>query len=123
MTGTKKVISTKISEHEYERLDLISRANGMSVSAVIKLMISGLLSGDIEIEQGEIKVAEPVATFDEEFTENIRYKELRFDRLLRAFEKNEYPDSVIRQYIEQIASQVDEQGKFSKKRYRDDWGC
>ena len=120
---SKKVISTKISEHEYERLDLISRANGMSVSAVMKLMVSGLLSGDIEIEQGEIKVAEPVATFDEEFTENIRYKELRFDRLLRAFEKNEYPDSAIRQYIEQIASQVDEQGKFSKKKYRDDWGC
>lgn len=120
---SKRVISTKISEYENERLELLAKSNGMSVSAVMKLMVSGLLNGDIEIYQGEIKTTEPVATFDKEFEESIRYKELRFDRLLNAFERNEYPDSVIRQYIEQIVSQVNEQGRFSKKRYREDWGC
>lgn len=125
----KKVIGVKVSEYEYGQIERYANTHNMSISALIGICIRGLLNRDIEIEKGELKQGvnpNGYAVYDEsedEFKENLRYKELKFDKLLKVFEKNEYPDFYIRQSIEQIVGQINEGGRFKARRGSTDWGC
>lgn len=49
------------------------------------------------------------------------YESLGFGRVLRAFEKNGYPERVIRQMNDSNASMIHDAGRYNPKRYRDDW--
>lgn len=119
-----KTIGVKLSEEEVERLETYGKVNNMSNSAMLRLCVNGLLSKEIEIEKGELKAVNPVSQFSEEdLAENVRYKELRFDRLLSAFERQGYPDNVIRQSVEQMITTVQDMPKYNGKRARFDEGC
>jgi hypothetical protein len=130
--GTKKrvTINTKITEEESEKLRRVLERENISSTAVLRLLIDGLLNGEIELEKGEIKSCPTHDEYcvseisEEEFKENLRYKELKLDRLVKAFERNGYPDQAIRQSIEQIICQVMDNGKYNpRRRYDSDCGC
>ena len=130
MVQKRYTISTKINERENVELNALAERTNLSVSAILKLFTDALLSGVIEIEKGELKICTPPHEHciseisNEDFEENLRYKELRFDKLISAFEKRKYPDNVIRQSIEQIIGQVLENGNFNPRRsYDSDCGC
>lgn len=126
--GIKKVAGVKLGEEDFQRLETLANTQNMSVSAILKICVDGLLNKDIEIEKGELKAVNPdgygVSQFSEEdLAENIRYRELRFDKLMGAFEKQGYPDNVIRQSVEQMTCSVLDSPRFNGKRARFDEGC
>lgn len=130
MPSKNKVsVTARISEDEMRQLETVASRANISISAAMKLYVNALINQDIEIEKGELKTGvNPIgyAVYNEsedEFKENLRYKELKFDRLLRAFEKNEYPDFYVRQSVDQIIGQINENGKFNPRRSGTDWGC
>lgn len=130
MPSKNKVsVTARISEDEMKQLETVANRANISISAALKLYVNALITQDIEIEKGELKIGvnpNGYAVYDEsedEFKENLRYKELKFDKLLKVFEKNEYPDFYIRQSIEQIVGQINEGGRFKARRGSTDWGC
>lgn len=122
-------VNAKITEEESNKLNRLAERENISITALIRLLVNGVLNGDIVVEKGEIKSCPTtdemgVSAFsNEDFEENLRYKELRLDRLVKAFEDNCYPDNIIRQQIEVIVSQIRENGKFSQRKCNSDWGC
>ena len=54
MTQKRVTIGTKISEEDFERIELKGKINGLSISALVKLLAMGYKDGDIEIKDGEI---------------------------------------------------------------------
>ena len=130
MVQKRYTISTKINERENLELNKLAERENISVSAIIKLFTDALLNGDIELEKGELKICTPPheysvsAVSEEEFQENLRYKELKLDRLVSAFERKKYPDQAIRQCVEQIVGQILDGGNFNPRRsYDTDCGC
>lgn len=130
MVQKRYTISTKINERENLELNKLADRENISVSAIIKLFTDALLNGDIELEKGELKICTPPheynvsAISEEEFQENLRYKELKLDRLVSAFERKKYPDQAIRQCVEQIVGQILDGGNFNPRRsYDTDCGC
>ena len=123
-------INTKITEEESAKLHRLADRGNLSVNAVLRLCVDGLLNGDIEIDRGEIKSCPThdkqwvSAISEEEFQENLRYKELKVDRLVGAFEKRGYPDRAIRQSIEQIVRAIVDSGNYNPRRgYDSECGC
>lgn len=130
MTQKRYTISAKLNEHENNELVRLAERENISVSAIVKLLTETLLNGDIQLEKGEVKICPPPhedcisAISNEDFEENLRYKELRLDRLVKAFEDKEYPDNIIRQQIENMIGQVRSSGKYNPRRSWDsDCGC
>ena len=131
MSSKNKIsATTRLTEEEFKRLESKANVANMSISALLKLLINGVCNGDIEIEKGEIKLGvDPIGyavseESNEDFKENLRYKEFKLDRLLTTFEKRNYPDWLIRQSIEQIMCQINESGNYNPKRgYDSDTGC
>lgn len=126
--GKRVTINTKITEEENEKLNRLVSAENISVTALLRLLVTELIDGDIKLEKGEIKSCPTPDGLseisNEDFEENLRYKELRLDRLVRAFEENGYPENVIRQQIENLIIQVKDSGKFNRRRGWDsDCGC
>lgn len=128
--GKRVTINTKITEEENDKLNRLVSAENISVAALLRLLVTELIDGDIKLEKGEIKSCPTPDEMglseisNEDFEENLRYKELRFDRLVRAFEENGYPENVIRQQIENLIIQVRDGGKYNRRRAWDsDCGC
>ena len=125
MTQKRVTIGTKISEEDFERIELKGKINGLSISALVKLLVMGYKDGDIEIKDGEI-----VKENNEEF---FHYEETPLGELIeREFDKlrsRNYPESFIckwkRTIIDGIRSQVEMMPKkYDPRRMRsDDWGC
>jgi hypothetical protein len=125
MTQKRVTIGTKISEEDFERIELKGKINGLSISALVKLLVMGYKDGDIEIKDGEI-----VRENNEEF---FHYEETPLGELIeREFDKlrsRNYPESFIckwkRTIIDGIRSQVEMMPKkYDPRRMRsDDWGC
>lgn len=122
MSANKRVtVNAKLTIDESIKLNKIAENENISLNALIRLLINGVLSGDIEIEKGELVVPDDCSEIvREDFEENMRYKSLRMDKLVSAFERKGYPDAVIRQSVEQITSQVLDGSSFSSKRYREE---
>ena len=124
----KKVISAKISENKYEMIETYANTHNLSISALITLCMDGVLSGDIEIEKGELKIGvdpngyEVCESFDTPFGERV---ERKFDKL----RERDYPEKFIESMKEQILNGIDSQismlpKKFDMRRIKDnDTGC
>ena len=127
MSSKKKVsLTARITEDEYNRLESMANVENITLSALVKLFVSNVLNGDIVIEKGELKMGvDPIgyAVSEDDLVENLRYKELRFDKLMGAFEKKGYTDKAIRQTVELMISQVYESPNFNARRSREDWGA
>lgn len=128
-TQKRITVNTKISEEESERLNSLAERENISVSALIKLFVRALIDGEITIEKGELKTCPTHDEYcvsgisEEDFQENLRYKELRFDRLLAAFEKRKHPDNIIRQEVEQMIISLLESPDYTSKKGGNDWGA
>lgn len=130
MVQKRYTVSTKINERENLELNKLAERENISITAIMKLFVDALLNGDIELEKGELKICTPAhedcvsAISNEDFEENLRYKELRFDRLLSTFEKKNYPDMAIRSAVESIIGQLLDGGNYNARRnYDSDCGC
>lgn len=121
--------NAKITVEENELLTDIAKRENLSNNGLLRLLIESLLRGEIEVENGAIK-SFPTShekgvcgLLNEDFDENERFKDLKIDRLVKAFEEKGYPDHVIKQQIEMMESRVREGGKFNPRRCSSDWGC
>ena len=119
----KKVVSTKLTEEEVKRLEIVANRENMSIAAIIKLCINAIINNEIELEKGELKMAvDRIEYADTSFGEKVEKK-------LNKLREREYPERFIESIKEQILSGLDEQidmmpKKFNPKRMRnDEWGC
>ena len=119
----KKVVSTKLTEEEVRRLEIVANRENMSVAAIIKLCINAIINNEIELEKGELKMAvDRIEYADTSFGEKV-------ERKLNKLREREYPERFIESLKEQMLSGLDTQiemlpKKFNPKRMRsDDWGC
>lgn len=124
----KKVISAKVSEREYQRLEMYANTHNISISAMITLCLNGLLNGDLDIQKGELKTGvDPIgyAVFEELDTPFGQKVERKFDKL----RERGYPENFIYSMKEQILSGIDTQinmlpKKFDARKMKDsDCGC
>ena len=128
MSVTKRVtVNAKITEEESEKLNRLAERENISITALIRLLIDALINSDIELEKGEIKSCpthDEIRVSEDDFLENLRYKELKLDKLVMAFEKQCYPDQYIRQQVDEMIGRVINAGRFNAKRgYDSDYGC
>lgn len=116
------VISARVKDETAVKLGVLAEDRGITIAKMLDIMVSEFeRQGKKGVTPDEYYVS---AVSDEEFQENLRYKELRLDRLVSAFEKRNYPDNAIRQCIEQIIYQVLDGGNFNPRRkYDSDCGC
>ena len=123
-----KVISAKLTEREYNQLETYASGHNMSISAIIKLLITELLNGTLEVEKGELKMAvdpDGYAVCEELDTPFGQKVDRRFDRL----RERGYPEMFISSMKEQILSGIDSQidmlpKKFDARKMKDsDCGC
>lgn len=123
--AVKKVVSTKLTEEELRRLEIVANRENMSVAAIIKLCINSIINNEIELEKGELKMAVDhieYAEYDTPFGEKVEQK-------LNKLREREYPERFIESLKEQILSGLDAQidmlpERFNPKRVKsDDWGC
>lgn len=124
----KKVISAKVSEREYQRLEMYANTHNISISAMITLCLNGLLNGDLDIQKGELKTGvDPIgyAVCEELDTPFGQKVDRKFDKL----RDRGYPETFISSMKEQILSGIDSQidmlpKKFDARRAKDsDCGC
>jgi len=123
--AVKKVVSTKLTEEELKRLEIIANRENMSVAAIIKLCVNAIINNEIELEKGELKMA----------VDHIEYADLdtpfgeKVERKLNKLREREYPERFIESLKEQMLTGLDAQiemlpKKFNPKRIKsDDWGC
>lgn len=121
--AVKKVVSTKLTEEELRRLEIVANRENMSVAAIIKLCINAIINNEIELEKGELKMAvDHIEYADTPFGEKV-------ERKLNKLREREYPEWYIEVLKEQMLTSFDAQiemlpKKFNPKRMRsDDWGC
>lgn len=122
-------VGAKISEIENETLVRLANRENISVSAILKLCIGGILSGEIDIEKGELKIGvNPIgyADYDDFYSDDFGRKvEKKFDRL----RERGYPEDVIHVMKEEILAGIENRidmlpKKFDRRRLRDtDGGC
>lgn len=126
MSVSKRVtVNAKITEEESLKLNKLAERENISVTAIIRLLVNGLLEGEIELEKGKIKscpTTDEMGISGNDYMENLRYKEVRFDRLLQMFKEKGYPDVAIRQCVEQLMTQIGYGGNYNPRRYKDS-GC
>ena len=127
MSDKNKVISAKITEATYARLEVYSSTHNVSIAAVIKLFINALLDGEIEVEKGELKMAvDPIGYAVSEDLDTPFGKKV--DRRFEKLRERGYPERVIEMMKEQILAGLDSQidllpKKYDPRRMRDDCGC
>lgn len=124
----KKVISAKISESEFQRLELYANTHNISISAIITLCINGIMSGDIDIEKGELKFGvDPIGyavceEFDTPFGQRV-------ERKLEKLIERGYPERFIYSMKEQMLNGLDSQLEMLPKHFdtrkmrENDCGC
>lgn len=127
MSVSKRVtVNAKITEEESIRLNKLAERENISVTALIRLLVNGLLDGEIELEKGEIKscpTTDGMGVSEDDFMENLRYKELKFDKLAATFKEYGYPDYLVRQNIEMTISTIKDNGRYNPTRSSSDYGC
>lgn len=129
MVQKRYTVSTKLNERENIELTKLAERENISITAIMKLFVDALLNGDIELEKGELKICTPPhedcisEVSEDDFMENLRYKELKLDRLVSVFEEYNYPDYIVRQQIEQMISMIRDTGKFNSRKSSSDCGC
>ena len=122
-----KVVGAKLTEKEHSDFERYANTHNMSVSAILKLCIGSLLSGDIDIEKGELKIEvnqDGYAVYEEEDTPFGQKVDRKFEKL----RERGYPESFIYSMKEQILSGIESQidmlpKKFDARRMKDDCGC
>lgn len=124
----KKVISAKVTESEYGRIEMYANTHNISVSAMITLCLNGLLNGYLDIEKGELKTGvDPIgyAVFDDSETAFGQ----KVDRKLEKLTDRGYPESFLYSIKEQILNGLDTQIEMLPKKFdarkmkNDDCGC
>ena len=123
----KKVIGIKVSENEYQQIETYANTHNISVSALIRLYITEILNGTIEVEKGELKLGvnpNGYAVYDEFDTPFGQKLDRKFDRL----RERGYPEKYIEQMKEEILNGVESRidmlpKKYDSRRVRDDCGC
>ena len=125
MPSKKQItVGAKISEIENECLIRLSNRENISVSAILKLCIGGIMSGDLDIEKGELKIGvNPIgcAVSDNFYSDDFGSKvEKKFDRL----REREYPEEVIDMLKAEILAGIDSRidmlpKKFDRRRIKD----
>ena len=119
----KITASTKLSEEESEVLTEIANAENISISAIIKLCLDGVINGDIRIENGELKIGgDPIGYAVSEDFESEKYGS-KIERGFEELTEKGYPDQAKRMYEEQIYEQMHNMPKYSPKRACFDEGC
>ena len=119
-----KVVCAKIPDGAYEQLDIYTSRHGMSISALIKLFISSLITGEVAIEKGELKYSGESTSVMKSSEDELllqRYKELKLDKLIETFEENGYPNSEIRRQVDSLIGQIRDNGKYRTRSY--EVGC
>ena len=116
-----KVISAKISSNEYVKIKEIAEENGQTVSSTVILLLKGLLSGEIVIVGGEIKVGEHeiYGSNDEILEDESEYRKYGYEKMTRMFLKKKYPEGVIKDIVETIVSQIEEGPNYNPRRQAD----
>ena len=116
-----KVISAKISSNEYVKIKEIAEENGQTVSSTVILLLKGLLSGEIEIVGGEIKVGEHeiYGSNNEILEDESEYRKYGYEKMTRMFLKKKYPEGVIKDIVETIVSQIEEGPNYNPRRQAD----
>lgn len=124
----KKVVSAKISESEYQRIEMYANTHNISISAMITLCLNGLLNGDLDIQKGELKTGvDPIGyavsdDLDTPFGQKV-------DRKLERLIERGYPENFIYSMKEQILNGLDAQIDMLPKRFdarkmkNNDCGC
>ena len=124
----KKVVSAKISESEYQRIEMYANTHNISISAMITLCLNGLLNGDLDIQKGELKTGvDPIGyavsdDLDTPFGQKV-------DRKLERLIERGYPETFIYSMKEQILNGLDAQIDMLPKRFdarkmkNNDCGC
>lgn len=123
----KKTISTKISPEEFEWLESFAASKSISVSSVMNLCVSGIIRGDINIEEGEIKTGVYPNGY-EVCEESDTPFGIEVDKKLSKLLERGYPESFLYSIKEQILSGIDDQlsmlpKRFDARRSGNDWGC
>lgn len=129
MPSKNKVsLTARVTEDDAKKFESIATLANISSSALMKLLVDGVLSGDIEVEKGEIKLGvDPIgyAVCDDLDTPFGQKVDRKFDRL----RERGYPENFIYSMKEQILNGIDSQidmlpKKFDARRMRDsDIGC
>lgn len=116
-----KVVSAKISSDDYLKVKRIVEENGQTVSSAVILLLKGLISGEIEIVGGEVKVGEHeiYGSNDEILEDESEYRKYGYEKMTRMFLKKKYPEVVIKDIVETIVSQIEEGPNYNPRRQAD----
>lgn len=140
--ATEYTLKVRLDTSQREHIESLSERTGLTKSEIIKVLLDGVANNRIDIvdkavvataelvnlQKGEVKTDEildftGVHTFvaTEEEVVATDWESLGFGRVLRAFEKNGYPERVIRQMNDSNESMIHDAGRYNPKRHRDDW--
>lgn len=116
-----KVVSAKISSDDYLKVKRIAEENGQTVSSAVILLLKGLISGEIEIVGGEVRVGEHeiYGSNDEILEDESEYRKYGYEKMTRMFLKKKYPEGVIKDIVETIVSQIEEGPNYNPRRQAD----
>lgn len=118
MAQNRVTIGTKINEDDYAKVELMAKVDGMSITALVKLLVIGYKDGDIVIKGGEIKQPEEEDTFSS-----------KVDQLCDRLRDRSYPESYISKWKGAILEGMRDHVEMMPKKYdarrmrADDWGC
>lgn len=125
MSVSKRItVNTKLSEKEAAELTIIANRENISVSALLKLCVSALINGELEVEKGELKscpTTDEYCVSDHFYSDDFGRKvEKKFDRL----REREYPEEVIDMLKAEILAGIDNRidmlpKKFDRRKMRD----
>ena len=110
------VISARVKDSTAIKLGEMAETREITIARLIDEMVEDY-EEKMTIEKGVTPIGYAVSEeSDEAFLENMRYKELKLDKLVRVFEENSYPDYIVRQQVENLISQIKDYGKFNPRR-------
>lgn len=123
MTQKRVTIGTKINEEDYAKIELMAKVDGLSVTALVKLLVIGYKDSEIVVKGGEIQ-----HSLEEDFYEDDSFG-TKVDRICDKLRERNYPENFISKWkgtiLDGMRSQVEMMPKkYDSRRMRsDDWGC